>query len=140
MQSTHKETAMSAALSESPAAAQLRQQLRARLLQAKRAHASTLGADLQHDDGVHLPNYSDTTDDDAAVQTLNDAARAQVLHEQLSLAEIDAALKHLEQPDFDCCVECGEPIGQARLLAQPTALRCIGCQSGVESRSAQPNP
>jgi DnaK suppressor protein len=110
----------------------LREQLRARLQQARRAHLVALGADLQHEDGLHLPNYSDTTDDDASVQTLNDTARAHVLHEQLSLSEIDAALAHLEQPDFDRCVACGESISPDRLLAQPTAVRCVGCQQAAE--------
>ncbi len=119
-------------MSESSASQALRRQLRSLLLQARRAHLAALGTDLEHDDGLHLPNYADTTDDDASVQTLNDTARAQVLHEQLSLAQIEAALAHLERPDFDRCIDCSEPIGPARLLAQPTALRCIHCQQHAE--------
>jgi DnaK suppressor protein len=50
-------------------------------------------------------------------------------------AEIQRAREALEEsqgaPRTDC-VDCGEPIGKARLKAMPHAQRCITCQSEYE--------
>ncbi len=39
----------------------------------------------------------------------------------------------LEQGDYGDCVECGDPVGYARLKARPEAPFCIGCQSQRET-------
>lgn len=31
-----------------------------------------------------------------------------------------------------CCVDCEEPIPAKRLIANPDAVRCVGCQSEKE--------
>jgi DnaK suppressor protein len=112
-----------------------RTQIRARLLQMRREHLAALGRDWVHDeDGAHLPNFADTTDDEAAVQTLNDTARAQALHDEHGLAAVDAALARLHTDAFGLCATCGNPIGAARLLAQPTAQRCVACQTTFETQ------
>ncbi|MGL4573366.1 MAG: TraR/DksA family transcriptional regulator [Burkholderiaceae bacterium] len=112
-----------------------RAQIRARLLELRREHLAALGRDWVHDeDGAHLPNFADTTDDEAAVQTLNDTARAQALHDEHGLAAVDAALARLPTDAFGLCATCGNPIGAARLLAQPTAQRCVACQTAVEAQ------
>lgn len=46
--------------------------------------------------------------------------------------EIEAALKRLDTGVFGVCEECGDDIGQARLMASPTALLCVQCQSDRE--------
>jgi RNA polymerase-binding transcription factor len=38
------------------------------------------------------------------------------------------ALDRLDDGTFGLCVECEEPIGEARLLALPYASRCLSCQ------------
>lgn len=43
------------------------------------------------------------------------------------LAGLEYALKRSDEPEFGYCVECGEPISYARLLAMPEATRCIDC-------------
>ncbi|MFM2398342.1 MAG: hypothetical protein RL341_499 [Pseudomonadota bacterium] len=114
-----------------------RAQIRARLLQMRREHLAALGRDWVHDeDGAHLPNFADTTDDEAAVQTLNDTARAQAAHDEHGLAAVDAALARLPTEEFGLCATCGSPIGAARLLAQPTAQRCVACQTAIEAQQA----
>lgn len=40
--------------------------------------------------------------------------------------QVQAALQHEGTVD---CIDCGEPIGAARKQAQPTACRCIDCQT-----------
>ena len=53
--------------------------------------------------------------------------------------QLEAALERLHTPDFGLCEDCGEEISYARLSANPTALRCLGCQTRRE-RGAGPAP
>ncbi len=46
---------------------------------------------------------------------------------QARLAEIDAALRRLDEGSYGLCERCGQPIGTGRLAARPTASTCIGC-------------
>ncbi|PWD51098.1 hypothetical protein C8046_11005 [Serinibacter arcticus] len=41
------------------------------------------------------------------------------------LGEIDAALVRVEAGTYGVCETCGEPIGDERLEARPTASRCV---------------
>ena len=44
------------------------------------------------------------------------------------LADIDAALKRIEDGTFGACVNCGKPIAEDRLAAIPWATHCIDCK------------
>jgi RNA polymerase-binding transcription factor DksA len=108
--------------------------LRERLTQTRKELLAALGRDwVQDDDGKHLPNFADTTDDEAAVQTLNDTARAQAVHDESELRAVDAALARLQTDEYGLCLTCAEPISTARLLAQPAAARCVRCQEKFEA-------
>lgn len=48
------------------------------------------------------------------------------------LAAIRAAQARIESGGYGVCIECGLPIGFARLSAEPTAARCVSCQEGEE--------
>lgn len=50
--------------------------------------------------------------------------------------EVVAALKRIESGEYGLCEECGEQIGQARLMAVPYALRCRRCQERIERFAA----
>jgi DnaK suppressor protein len=50
------------------------------------------------------------------------------------LAEIDGALKRIEEDTYGVCSNCGKPIPEERLEALPWATLCIGCQRGREGR------
>jgi DnaK suppressor protein len=45
------------------------------------------------------------------------------------LAAIDAARKKIESGIYEICDICGDPIGEDRLAARPSALICIRCAS-----------
>ena len=53
-------------------------------------------------------------------------------HEMAELAAIDAALARISAGVYGECVDCGCDIPQARLHANPEALRCISCQEAFE--------
>jgi len=50
------------------------------------------------------------------------------------LAEIDAALKRIEEGTYGTCTNCDRPIPVERLEALPWATLCIDCQRDRERR------
>ena len=50
------------------------------------------------------------------------------------LAEIDAALKRIEEGTYGICTNCGQPIAVGRLEALPWATLCIDCRRDREGR------
>jgi RNA polymerase-binding protein DksA len=50
------------------------------------------------------------------------------------LAEIDAALKRIEEDTYGICTNCGKQINEERLEALPWATLCIDCQRNRERR------
>jgi len=55
-------------------------------------------------------------------------------HEQSMLLQkqVLAAIKRVESGEYGFCLQCGEPIGFARLEAQPFTPLCLNCQSAKE--------
>lgn len=53
------------------------------------------------------------------------------------LRDIDAAFARIKDGNFGQCVDCGADIEPARLLAYPTAKRCLACQERHEQLFAQ---
>ena len=45
---------------------------------------------------------------------------------------IDDAIERLANGEYGICMDCGEPISQARLMARPYAIFCIKCKSRHE--------
>ena len=52
------------------------------------------------------------------------------------LSDVEAALRRLDAGVYGDCLDCGEPIGMARLMAMPAARRCAACQQALEHSSA----
>jgi RNA polymerase-binding transcription factor len=46
---------------------------------------------------------------------------------QAHLEELEAARARLQRGDYGICESCGQAIPLERLLARPTARRCVGC-------------
>lgn len=55
--------------------------------------------------------------------------------EQESLAEIDEALRRLDDDAYGICEECGDLIEAPRLRALPFVRNCVACQSKLEVRT-----
>ena len=50
------------------------------------------------------------------------------------LADIDSALKRIEDGTYGTCTNCGRQISEERLEARPWATLCIDCQREQERR------
>ena len=87
---------------------------------------------------VGLANRLTENDDWAVADALAELDIAGATHVLNELAEVDAALARMRGGDYGLCGDCGEPIAAARLIAYPTALRCIGCQSTHEKKASGP--
>ena len=76
---------------------------------------------------VGTEDMDDITRMDSIVnKSVNDAALAAA---RTRLAGLEYALKRIDDPEFGYCIDCGEEIGFARLLAMPETVLCIGCAS-----------
>ncbi len=123
-----------------PLTAAERADLFARLKGARAQVAGAIEARL-HGHGLDrhaeagLPRRADDTDDDAAAEAQRTMDIAQLSHTTTELAEIDAALARVNENTYGDCVECGEPIGFARLQVQPMAVRCAPCQGKREKHA-----
>lgn len=62
-------------------------------------------------------------------QAMSQAARNRA---QQTLQRIAATRRRLDSPDFGVCIDCDEPIGNARLWHDPTTLRCLDCAAARE--------
>jgi len=84
-----------------------------------RAEAATDPHDEQSGDWVQL-------------DAQRDLAMALDEREAATLSAIDTALKRIESGEYGLCIDCGVDIPTARLHANPTAMRCVGCQDKSE--------
>lgn len=65
------------------------------------------------------------TDYEGALEPLSEGVRQEI-------AEIDAALRRIDEGRYGTCLACGGPMGLQRLRAIPEARFCLSC-SGLES-------
>ena len=57
-------------------------------------------------------------------------AQAQQRRRDAHKQALQAALRRLAEDEFGYCMECGEEIEEARLLANPAVLKCVSCLNG----------
>jgi len=61
----------------------------------------------------------------------NEAAVQAALEQR---AEVVAALARVDNGSYGKCVECAQPVPEARLEARPATSRCVPCQSKRDRR------
>jgi len=104
------------------------QQLRAEVLAQLRAQR---GGELGRAESAAQARQTES-DDWASAETERDLAFALQERESAELVAIDEALQRIADGSYGLCVDCGAQIATARLHANPTALRCVGCQEKAE--------
>ncbi|MFL6061874.1 MAG: TraR/DksA family transcriptional regulator [Marmoricola sp.] len=104
-----------------------------RLLQLQREETRARLASLTGDyDAVVQASRNDNADDEhdpegATIAFERSQIGALVRQVQQRLEEIDAAFTRLDAGTYGTCQTCGQPIGEARLRARPTARTCVHC-------------
>ena len=82
----------------------------------------------------------DDTADAAFHRASADVERGLIDHYLREVAQIEAAEARAGAGTFGTCADCGLPIGESRLEANPVALRCLECQERHERVAAQSAP
>lgn len=84
-------------------------------------------SELSHSDQHPGDTASELTDADNQNALLDNSAQQR--------AEVEAALQRIEAGSYGVCVDCGQPIPDARLEVRPEAARCVADQEKHESAS-----
>lgn len=82
-----------------------------------------------------LSGTSDAGDESLA-SLVTDLTNAEVARDAAELQDIRAAEGRLANGTYGICIDCDEPVPYARLLAYPTAKRCLACQEVHEAKRA----
>jgi len=84
-----------------------------------------------------LPSEGDrevtTHADEAEAERAADVRLAEIEIDRARLEAVEQALARLATGQYGICEDCGAEIPRARLLAQPTAIRCKACQTAAEA-------
>lgn len=73
----------------------------------------------------------------AEVELVRNRQYSAVDHDLQVIREIDLARARIAAGSIGTCLDCGDAIGFERLLAQPTAARCVYCQGLYEQTHRQ---
>ena len=85
-------------------------------------------SELSHVDQHAGDTASELTDADNQNALLDNSAQQR--------AEVEAALKRIDDGTYGVCVDCGQPIPDARLEVRPEAARCVADQEKHEAATA----
>lgn len=103
------------------------------LLLAERARARRQVAALEREfagiaDAAGQPGTDDEHDPEGATLAFERQHTAALLTRALErITEINAAIGRLDDGTYGTCTRCGQPVGEDRLAARPTAATCIRC-------------
>ena len=105
---------------------------RAALLSELREDAERVRRD-RHED---LAGASPDSGDESVATLLADLDHADLGRDLSELRGIEAARDRLSEGSYGICADCGGDIGFERLKVNPSAVRCIQCQTKYEKTHA----
>lgn len=85
---------------------------------------------------VALGERAADSSDEALLDTLSATDEALIRQNLQDVRDIAAARQRIAAGSYGECIDCGEEIAYERLLAYPTAKRCINCQREHERLKA----
>ncbi len=97
---------------------------------------ATLDAELHIEEPDHASITARSDADWTTADVDADTLIANAQRHAAALADTSVALSKVVDGRYGPCERCGEAIGYARLLAYPSARRCLSCQAIVERRTA----
>ena len=120
--------------------AQLKEMLQHRYLELR----EEVRGELERSGNQHYADLAGSVadpGDESVADMMVDVDAALVDRQVSEMREVETTLKRLAELDFGDCIECGGEIGFERLMALPTAQRCVRCQELHEKTySHEPNP
>ena len=115
--------------------------LRAMIDQRHKELSAELHADasrLRDETFQELAGAVPDSGDQATADVIADTDHANLSRDLRELRAVEAAQERIASGNYGACSDCGRDIPFDRLLAQPTALRCIDCQGRYEKTRAHP--
>jgi DnaK suppressor protein len=88
---------------------------------------------------VRVAEQARDLEDDSFSNLVVDLNLAEIERDADELRRINSALKRAADGRYGICEDCGANIPTARLEAEPTALRCVQCQTLFEKTHAGTN-
>jgi RNA polymerase-binding transcription factor DksA len=98
-----------------------------------RALFEDLGEERQR---IALGERAADSSDEALLDTLSAIDEALIRQNLQDVRDITAARQRIAAGSYGECIDCGDEIAYERLLAYPTAKRCINCQREHERLKA----
>jgi DnaK suppressor protein len=92
--------------------------------------------ELDERENQHLAAIMGNDPSDSCDVSLADLSIARVDRQINELREIESKLVQIKEGSLNECIDCGAEIGLQRLLAYPTAMRCVTCQGRREQMYA----
>jgi len=86
---------------------------------------------------IGFANHRDEIDDQAVADLESSIEIAEAERDSRELRQVANALRRLRTLDFGVCDDCGATIPYSRLIAEPSATRCVDCQAETEHSRAQ---
>lgn len=117
------------------------QVLTRKMAERTRVLAQQVREELAASDTQHYRDLAGTvtdTADESLARELVDMDAAFMDRHINELRDIDAARVRINNGQFGTCSDCGEAVAYERLLAYPTAKRCVKCQQQREHDYAHP--
>jgi RNA polymerase-binding protein DksA len=104
---------------------------------------SEVRQELGRDGEQHFADFAEAggsdQGDESVADALADISAARVDRQINEMRAIEAARKQIKMGEYGVCGDCGEAIRFERLLAYPTAVRCVDCQQQHEKTHASEN-
>ena len=95
--------------------------------------------DESEDDSISELSSIDQHPADVGTETFEREKDLSILeHVEAELADVDHALRRLEDGTYGICEACGQPIGEDRLEALPAARFCLKDQAAAEHELKRP--
>jgi DnaK suppressor protein len=101
---------------------------------------ATLEADLHFEDPAYTSITAGSDADWTTADVDADALITNAERHAMALADTNVALDKIGDGRYGACESCGEAIGYARLLAYPSARRCLTCQVKFERKVKPDTP
>lgn len=102
--------------------------------QSESEKAETFKSQMQAGDGGDTNSADLATDYNALETNFSLAAR-----EGKYLVYLEEALKRIKKGTFGICKVCGQLIPKARLMAVPTATKCVNCKEETKRKEREDN-
>ncbi len=90
---------------------------------------STPNKNSAGDFDAKFPDFGDKEDDNAAEVEIFERNLSMEKNLEVSLFNVDKALRKMEDGTFGICEKCGKEIAQDRLNAFPSATACMDCKN-----------